>query len=91
MYSSKRTDLLKDWLSQKLEIDFSISSASSDASFRRYFRIKTLDNSFIVMDAPPHNESIEAFLKIGNMLNSIEVNVPDIYKEDNNPHMAASG
>ena len=82
MYSSKRTDLLKDWLSQKLEIDFSISSASSDASFRRYFRIKTLDNSFIVMDAPPHNESIEAFLKIGNMLNSIEVNVPDIYKED---------
>ncbi len=74
--SSKRIDLLKDWLYKKLEIDFSISTASSDASFRSYFRIKTLEDSFIVMDAPPQNESIESFLKIGKMLNSIEVNVP---------------
>jgi len=80
--SSKRTDLLKDWLYKKLEIDFSISAASNDASFRSYFRIKTLEDSFIVMDAPPQNESIESFLKIGKMLNSIEVNVPNIYKED---------
>ena len=82
MDSSKRIDLLRDWLSKKLEIDFSISSASSDASFRSYFRIKTLEDSFIVMDAPPQNESIESFLKIGKMLNSIEVNVPHIYQED---------
>ena len=34
------------------------------------------------MDAPPQNESIESFLKIGKMLNSIEVNVPHIYQED---------
>ena len=80
--SSKRIDLLKDWLYKKLEIDFSISTASSDASFRSYFRIKTLEDSFIVMDAPPQNESIESFLKIGKMLNSIEVNVPHIYQED---------
>ena len=82
MDSSKRIDLLKDWLYKKLEIDFSISTASNDASFRSYFRIKTLEDSFIVMDAPPQNESIESFLKIGKMLNSIEVNVPHIYKED---------
>lgn len=82
MDSSKRLDLLKDWLSKKLEINFSISTASSDASFRKYFRAKTLKNSFIVMDAPPQNESIEAFLKINKILNSIKVNVPDIYKED---------
>ncbi|MDC0542222.1 phosphotransferase [Methylophilaceae bacterium] len=82
MDSSKRIDLLKDWLYKKLEIDFSISTASSDASFRSYFRIKTLEDSFIVMDAPPQNESIESFLKIGKMLNSIEVNVPHIYQED---------
>ena len=82
MDSSKRLDLLKDWLSKKLEIDFSISTASSDASFRKYFRAKTLKNSFIVMDAPPQNESIEALLKINKILNSIKVNVPDIYKED---------
>ena len=82
MDSLKRIDLLNNWLSKKLEIDFSISAASSDASFRRYFRIKTVKDSLIVMDAPPQNESIEAFLKISQILNSINVNVPDIYAED---------
>ena len=82
MDSLKRIDLLKDWLSKKLEINFSISAASSDASFRRYFRVKTVEDSLIVMDAPPQNESIEAFLKISQILNSINVNVPDIYEED---------
>ena len=82
MDSLKRIDLLRDWLSKKLEIDFSISTASSDASFRKYFRIKTLDDSFIVMDAPPQNQSIETFLKIRKILNTVEVNVPEIYEED---------
>jgi N-acetylmuramate 1-kinase len=81
--SLKRNDLLKDWLSRKLKIDFSISTASSDASFRRYFRVKTVEDTFIVMDAPPENESIEAFVKIGQILNTINVNVPDIFEEDN--------
>ena len=83
MDSLKRIDLLKDWLYKKLEIDFSISTASSDASFRRYFSVKTVEDSFIVMDAPPQNESIQAFLKISQILNAINVNVPDIYEEDN--------
>ena len=82
MDSLKRIDLLKDWLSKKLEIEFSISTASSDASFRRYFRVKTVEDSFIVMDAPPQNESIGAFLKIRQILNAVNVNVPDIYEED---------
>ena len=54
MDSQKRKDLLKDWLSKKLKIDFLFSPASSDASFRRYFRVKAQDNSFIVMDAPEY-------------------------------------
>ena len=82
MDSSKRIDLLQNWVSKKLEIDFSISTASSDASYRKYFRVKTIEDSFIVMDAPPQNESIEAFLKIRKILNTIQVNVPDIYEED---------
>ena len=81
MDSLKRIDLLKGWLSKNLEINFSISAASSDASFRRYFRVKTIKDSFIVMDAPPQNESIEAFLKISQILNTINVNVPEIYEE----------
>ena len=50
-------------------------------AFVRYFRVKTIEDSFIVMDAPPQNESIEAFLKISQILNTINVNVPDIYEE----------
>ena len=71
MDSQKRKDLLKDWLSKKLKIDFLFSPASSDASFRRYFRVKAQDNSFIVMDAPPQNESIESFLKIAKLLSIV--------------------
>jgi len=80
--SSKRINLIKDWLSKKLKINFSISAASSDASFRRYFRVKTVEDSFILMDAPPQNESIATFLKISKILNSIQVNVPDVYQVD---------
>ena len=82
MDSQKRKDLLKDWLSKKLKIDFLFSPASSDASFRRYFRVKAQDNSFIVMDAPPQNESIESFLKIAKLLSIVGVNVPEIYEVD---------
>jgi len=80
--SQKRKDLLKDWLSKKLKIDFLFSPASSDASFRRYFRVKAQDNSFIVMDAPPKNESIDSFLKIAKLLSIVGVNVPEIYEVD---------
>ena len=82
MDSQKRKDLLKDWLSKKLKIDFLFSPASSDASFRRYFRVKAQDNSFIVMDAPPQNESIESFLKIAKLLSIVGVNAPEIYEVD---------
>ena len=34
------------------------------------------------MDATPQNESIAAFLKINQILSTINVNVPDIYEED---------
>ena len=51
-------------------------------AFEDILGVKTFDDSFIVMDAPPQNESIEAFLKISQILNSINVNVPDIYDED---------
>jgi len=80
--SQKRKDLLKDWLSKKLKIDFLFSPASSDASFRRYFRVKAQDNSFIVMDAPPQNESIESFLKIAKLLSIVGVSAPEIYEVD---------
>src|SRR5690554_7876479 len=41
-----------------------LSPASSDASFRRYFRWHDGQNSLIIMDAPPPQEDVRPFMRI---------------------------
>ncbi len=62
--------------------DFTLSSASSDASFRRYFRVNTADTSWIVMDAPPAHEDIKPFISIGKLLAAHHLPVPVIFEQD---------
>lgn len=50
--------------------------ASSDASFRRYFRLTSGDKSFIAMDAPPENEDCSPFLRVAGYLESMQLNAP---------------
>jgi aminoglycoside/choline kinase family phosphotransferase len=81
-----RFELMQDWLST-LSIfkkdSFSLPEpASSDASFRRYFRIKSDDKSLIIMDAPPENESCDAFIAVSKQLSSIGLNVPQVLAQD---------
>jgi aminoglycoside/choline kinase family phosphotransferase len=52
--------------------------ASSDASFRRYFRIQAATNSLIVMDAPPPQENCTPFVDITERLREAGVNVPNV-------------
>lgn len=61
---------------------FTLTNASSDASFRRYFRITTTDNSWIVMDAPPAHEDIEPFIQIGTLLAAHQLPVPEIFQQN---------
>ena len=79
-----RITLLKDWLSQRLAgKPFSLEPASSDASFRRYFRVRTgEDASLIAMDAPPAQENCEPFIRIAKLLGSTGVNVPELLEQD---------
>lgn len=56
--------------------------ASSDASFRRYFRIDLADKSLIIMDAPPVNEDCSAFIKISKQLHKIGLNVPKVIEQN---------
>ena len=60
-----------------------ISSASEDASFRRYFRV-TGDSgaTAIVMDAPPPAEDVGPFLNMTNLLAGGGVHVPTILAQD---------
>lgn len=79
----QRLEQLKHWLSHSLGLpDYRIAPASSDASFRRYFRIRFDGESRIVMDAPPDKEDSRPFVRIGRQLRSIGLNVPEILAED---------
>lgn len=60
----------------------SLTPASSDASFRRYFRWQAEGRSFIIMDAPPPQENCRPFVDIARLLGSAGVNVPLIHAED---------
>ncbi|MNN13633.1 Phosphotransferase enzyme family protein [compost metagenome] len=60
----------------------SLTAASSDASFRRYFRWQAEGHSFIVMDAPPPQENCRPFVDIAHLLATAKVNVPVIHAED---------
>jgi aminoglycoside/choline kinase family phosphotransferase len=52
--------------------------ASSDASFRRYFRFTAGPSSFIAMDAPPENEDCRPFLRVAGYLESMGLNAPKV-------------
>ena len=88
-----RLQHLKVWLDEQLATLFStqgwgavppatLTAASSDASFRRYFRWEGEGRSFIVMDAPPPQENCKPFVDIADLLRISEINVPKIYAQD---------
>jgi aminoglycoside/choline kinase family phosphotransferase len=71
------------WLSHSLKLDIKhFETASSDASFRRYFRVTHLSGQHIVMDAPPEKENTEPFIRIAELFKRSGVNVPKIYQQD---------
>jgi aminoglycoside/choline kinase family phosphotransferase len=61
----------------------SIRSASADASFRRYFRLRRDDGtSWIAMDAPPGKEDLGTYLAVSALLESCDVHVPHVLAAD---------
>ena len=81
MQSDIRLDAIKQWIRSDLGFEnFTIETASADASFRRYFRLR-LENgdSFIIMDAPPEKEDCKPFVMIAKLLESAGVHAPHIY------------
>ena len=62
--------------------EVALVAASSDASFRRYFRWKAAQHSFILMDAPPPQENCRPFVDIAATLAEAGVHVPEILAAD---------
>lgn len=88
-----RLQHLKVWLDEQLAIVYAaqgwgevppatLTAASSDASFRRYFRWQGAGRSFVVMDAPPPQENCKPFVDIAQLLATSGINVPKIYAQD---------
>lgn len=61
----------------------SMRPASADASFRRYFRLDGKDgNTYIAMDAPPPQESVERFVRLAQRFEETGASVPHILAQD---------
>ena len=74
------------WLSslpRQLQLDPStLQPASSDASFRRYFRVAMGPGTAVVMDAPPDKEDCRPFLHVAGLLHDAGVHVPRVLAQD---------
>ena len=82
-----RYQILENWI--KLQFPtrtFLLSPASTDASFRRYFRISFSENhshkTLIVMDAPPQHEDCVSFLHVAKVFSEANVHVPEVLAQD---------
>jgi hypothetical protein len=79
----QRKELLNQWISGLYPNDgFTITPASADASFRRYFRATFANRELIVMDAPPQHEDCKPFLHVGELFESAGTHVPHVYAQD---------
>ena len=80
---------LTTWLNSTLNQNFTLTTASADASFRRYFRVHLPDafrghHTLIAMDAPPSQEDCAPFVKVAQLLLDAGLNAPQILAQDLN-------
>ena len=82
---------LHAWLATQLDgAGFSLASASTDASFRRYFRvagegpcrIAPHARTLIVMDAPPPREDCRPFVHVASLLREAGLHAPRVLAQD---------
>jgi len=78
-----RKTQLETWLKETLNAKpFKLTTASADASFRRYFRIHLEDSTLIAMDAPPPQEDCAPFVKVAKLFLDAGLNVPEVLAQD---------
>jgi aminoglycoside/choline kinase family phosphotransferase len=79
-----RLSALDAWLREVLRgAAFRLERASTDASFRRYFRAFLEDGrTFIAMDAPPQREDSRPFVHVAGLLRAAGLNTPEVIHSD---------
>ena len=84
IHADVRRDAAQAWVAGELHAaPFTLSAASADASFRRYWRATLADGrSYIVMDAPPEREDRRPFVQIAKLLQEAGIHAPEVLAQD---------
>jgi len=83
LHTDNRQSALDAWLKNVLQhSEFKLTTASADASFRRYFRVHLADKTLIAMDAPPSHENCEPFVRIARLFGNAGMHVPEVIAQD---------
>jgi aminoglycoside/choline kinase family phosphotransferase len=79
-----RLSALDAWLREVLRgAPFRLERASTDASFRRYFRVFLDDGrTFVAMDAPPERENSRAFVHVARLFREAGLHAPEVIAHD---------
>ena len=78
----RRTDL-EAWVRRiRPNRAWRFAPASADASFRRYFRARSDQQRYIVMDAPPEHEPLDAFMQVAGWLADWGVLAPRVHADE---------
>jgi aminoglycoside/choline kinase family phosphotransferase len=78
----RQQDLLL-WVQEQInDQECYVKPASSDASFRSYWRVFSKDQTYIVMDAPPEHENCTPFIVFSKKLESSGIQVPIVIASD---------
>jgi len=78
-----RLERLTHWVQTVLPAPLlNLTTASADASFRRYFRVFCASGSYIVMDAPPSHEDCQPFIHVARLFRAAGANTPEILAQN---------
>lgn len=81
--ANERADARLAWARTSLDAPtLTLEPASSDASFRSYWRTRHGGQSWIVMDSPPAQEDPRPWLQIGRQLAAAGLHVPTVKAQD---------
>ncbi len=80
----ERLKQLTNWIELKLNCNrFRLEPVSSDASFRRYYRVVLQESKTLVaMDAPPQHQDCYPFAKVAGLMATAGIKVPKIIFSD---------
>jgi len=69
---------IKIWLKSIGWSEWNIEVASTDASFRSYYRLSKDDETYVLMDSSKLLESLAPFVDMNERLSNVNVRVPRI-------------